>query len=115
MAKTLAVNENNDIYIGSDGNLAFATGVTAVLQACQQTVQTLLGEMPLAVDQGLPNFQTLWDGNPNLLQYEAALRSAILAVTNVVDILNLQVDLINNVLSYTAVILTTYGQGNLNG
>lgn len=115
MTKTLAVDENNDIYIGNDGNLAIVTGIEATLQACAQAVQAQLGEMILAVDQGMPNFQTIWNGAPNVPQFEGYLRSTILGVENVLEIEDLTITPENGILSYQAQILTSFGSAVLNG
>lgn len=115
MTKTLAVDSNNDIYLGADGSLAIVSGLEATLQAAQQAAQTQLGEMEYAVDQGLPNFAVVWNGSPNLSQFDAALRRAILAVAHVTGISDLTIARDDNKLSYTATIDTDYGAGVLNG
>lgn len=113
--RTIAVDENNDLYIGADGSLAMAADLDAVMQAAQQAAQTQLGEMQYAVDQGLPNFATVWNGAANLSQFEAYLRRTLLAVDHVTGIQDLTVSVANNALSYEATILTDYGPGALNG
>lgn len=122
MTKSFGVNENNDIFIAQDGNLSVVTGIVATLFACAQAAKAQLGEMIFAVDQGIPNFQTVWIGTPNIPQFEAYLRANILAVAGVQSIKNLSTNASNNVLNYKIVILTVYGQvvlvsenGNLSG
>jgi hypothetical protein len=115
MAKTLSVDNNNDIFIDNSGNLSISVDQDALLQACAQAAKTQLGEMVLATNQGVPNFQTIWAGSPNVVQYESALRNAITSVTGVIDILSLDISVSNNVLSYTATIQTIYGTGAING
>lgn len=111
MTRTLAVTSNNDIYIGADGSLAVATARDAVLQACQQAAQTQLGEMILAVDQGLPNFEAVWNGAPNVGQWEAYLRRNLVAVPDVVGVESVTIDATGGSLTYTATIATIYGPG----
>lgn len=120
MTKTVAVDQNNDIYLDSNGNLAIATGLTAVMQACQQAAQTLYGEMVLQIDQGIPYFQVVFVGTPNIAQFEAALRSAWLEVNGVTQVASVTIIQTGtnaveplNTLGYTAVIDTIYGQGTL--
>lgn len=115
MTRVLAVDSNNDIYISATGSLATATALTATMQAVQQAVQAQLGEMMYAVDQGVPSFQTVWNGAPNRSQFEAYLRRTILAVPNVTGIESLTISRANNKLSYVAIIQTIYGPGVLNG
>lgn len=111
MPKTFAVNEKNDLYIGRDGNLAIAEGLEAVKQLCEQVSNTRLGEMVLHTNQGIPFFQSLWGGTRNLAQFEAALRVALSNVPEVTRILEISIEVQDDTLNYTAVILTTYGQG----
>lgn len=113
--RVLAVNSNNDIFIGADGSLAQATAIEAVLQAVQQAAQTQLGEMIYAVDQGVPNFGAVWNGAAKVAQFEAFLRRTILAVDHVIGIDNLSIVIADNKLSYVANIQTDYGPGALNG
>ena len=113
--RTLAVDGSNDIFIGTDGGLAIASELDAVLQVAQQATQTQLGEMIYAVDEGIPNFAAIWNGAPNVAQFEAALRRTLLAVEGVTGVSDLVVTAGNNALSYTATISTIYGAGAING
>ena len=115
MVQTLSVNANNDIYLDSDGNISISYDLQAVLQACAQAAKTLLGEIFSNVNEGIPYSQTVWNGVPNLQQFEAALRSAFLAVTNVVEVVSLITSQSGNQFRYTAVIRTTFGGGSLSG
>lgn len=114
MTRAISVDNLNDIYIGPDGSLALSSNLIATMQACQQAAQTQLGEMVFAVDQGLPNFSTVWNGAPNLAQFEAHLRRAITEVEGVVAIQSLTVAVAGNALTYRATIQTIYGTGALN-
>ena len=113
--RVIAADENNDLYIGPDGSLALATGLEAVMQAAQQAAQTQLGEMMYAVDGGVPNFQSIWNGAANVSQFEAYLRRTLLAVDHVTGISDLTITVGGHKLSYTATIETDYGPGALNG
>lgn len=113
--RVIAADSNNDLYIGPDGSLAMATGIEAVMQAAQQAAQTQLGEMMYAVDEGLPNFASVWNGAANIAQFEAYLRRTLLAVDHVTGIADLTISVEGNKLSYTATIETDYGRGVLNG
>jgi hypothetical protein len=111
---TLSVNDNNDIYLDSKGNIALVYDRDAVLQQCAQQAKTLLGEMIYQTDQGIPYFQAVWVGVPNLTLFTAYLRAALLSVSNVVDVVSLITSQDNNTLLYSAIIRTTYGVGNIN-
>ncbi len=115
MAQTFAVNENNDLYLGPDGNIAMARDLQAVIFDCRSIAKAQLGEMIYATDQGIPNFETVWNGVPNLQQFEAALRANILSVPGVIGVDSVVVTQENNTLSYTISIVTIYGTGVVNG
>jgi len=113
MSITLAVNKNNDIYLGTRGNLVLAVDLQAVLQSAQQAVQTLLGELLYNTNRGMPNFQLIWNGTPNLPQYRVALQSLILTVPGVTEVISIDLSFSNNILSYSAIIATTFGTGTI--
>ena len=115
MTQTFAVDANNDLFIGADDRLAIVTGVTAVEQAAAQAAKTVLSEMVLATDQGLPYFEAVWVGEPNIGQFEVALRAAISAVQDVLSIASLTIDQTGEELGYSAEIQTIYGPGIVNG
>lgn len=113
--KSFSINENNDIYLDKNGNLAISQGLTATVEICKQYMQTTLGELVLNTDKGLPYFQSVWNGIPNLQQFEAAARAAILSVEGVTQIRSFSFEINGSVLSYTAVIVTVYGQETVQG
>jgi predicted hotdog family 3-hydroxylacyl-ACP dehydratase len=115
MLMTFATNENNDLYLDAQGNIAMVFGIEAAMQVCKNAVQAQLGEMIYNTDQGIPNFQNIWTGVINEQQWEVAIANTLEAVTDVTNVVSIDVTIANNTISYTAVILTTYGQGTLNG
>lgn len=115
MTQTFAVDGNNDLFIGADDKLTVATGIEAVKFACEHAAKTILGEMVLATDEGLPYFEAVWTGAPNLAQYEDALRDALLAVADVEEVTTLSIAQAGNEVTYTAEILTVYGATTVNG
>lgn len=115
MTLTFTTNSNNDIFIGDDGNLSISRGIDGVAKACETAVKAQLGEMMFAVDQGMPNFQVVWNGRPNVIQFEAYLRQTIMGVDGVTGINNIDTSIVGDILVYSAVITTIYGQVNING
>lgn len=115
MTRILATDQNNDIYVGADGHLAVKTGIDAVMQACEHACLAQLGEMVYAVDRGMPTMAALWSGQPKIGLYEAAIRSQLLAVKDVVRVLDLSVGVSGDAFFYHAKIETIYGTGELNG
>ncbi len=113
--KNIAVNERNDIYIKDDGVLAINSGLAAVMQTCSNAAKAQLGEMILQTNRGVPNFQTVWNGAPNVAQFRAYLLRTLLSVQDVIEIRELTIDVTGGILNYQATIVTIYGTGVLNG
>jgi hypothetical protein len=115
MTQVFAVDSKNDLYINNDGLMAINQGLNAVIQACEHVAKSQLLEMVLDQDRGVPNFETVWNGSPNIAQFESYLRRNLLTVKDVIEISSLETRVQNNVLLYTAEIRTIYGTGVLNG
>ena len=115
MTQTFTTDSRNDLTIGTDGNLSISTGLDGVLQACATAAKAQLGEMVLALNRGVPNFQTVWSSRRNVAQFESFLRATLESVSGVQKIDELSVIAEGNVLKYGAVIVTDFGAGAING
>ena len=115
MTKVFKVDSNNDLYIAPNGSLAIGTELDAVMQACEHAVKAQLGEMMYRADEGMPNFQAIWNGQPNIPQFIAALKKRIEGVEGVIEATNTQAQASDNVLTYSATIKSIYGEAYLNG
>ena len=115
MTKTLGTNAKNDLYLGPDGNVVMLSGIAAVLAACASVARSQPREMVLAQQAGLPNFQTVWVGVPNLEIWKQYLRKQLENVSGVVEVQALGAEIRGNTVSYSATIKTQYGEGTLNG
>lgn len=69
----------------------------------------MMGELVLQGDVGIPNFQLIWNGSPNIAQAENSIREALLGVDGVTDVSELSAFVSDNVFRYSAVINTIYG------
>lgn len=123
MVQTISANVNdtisgvapNDIYLNSEGNLSISLGIDAILENCAEAAKTRLGELIFDVNQGIPYFETVWGGVPNIEQFSGSLRQAFLNVEGVVEVVSLITSQENNTLLYTAIIRTTEGTGGISG
>jgi len=114
--QTLAKNENRDLYLDSSGNIAISTDLQACLEACENAVSTLLGEQIYQIDEGMPNFELIWNGTPNYKQFEIAIRNTLESVENVLEVTNFSFDVAeSNTFRYNAEIKTIFGLGVVNG
>lgn len=109
MTRTFTRNGNNDIYIANDGRLAISTGLEAVKEACETASYALLAEMIYSQNRGLPYFQTIWTGAPNVAIFRRYLINTLLAIDGVTDVQSVTAQVQNNTLKYTAEIVTIYG------
>lgn len=112
--KSFAMNSNNDMYIGTDGNLAIVSDIDAVMQNCRSAMQAQLGEMQFDTARGMPNRATVYD-TYNPVQFTAAGRTTLAAVEGVVSVVNFTVQRSGDTLNYSATIKTIYGTGAING
>jgi hypothetical protein len=104
-----------DLTIGDNGDLLIVSGLDAVLFDAERAAKALLGEMVLAIDEGIPYFQVVWNGSPNVNQFEAALRRRLLSLADVLEVVTLSTRQLAGTLSYEATIRTVYGVGVING
>lgn len=115
MTKTLGTNANNDIYLGADGNIVLLSGIEAIIGACETISKSQLGEMVLTKNQGIPNFQTVWVGVPNLKIWQSYLRKALQNVDGVQEVKDLSLSIKDGILAYVATIKTQYGITQISG
>lgn len=115
MTTTFATDENNDLFLDNSKNITVLTGLPAIIAACETATKAQLGEMVLATKSGIPNFQTIWIGSPNYSLYVDYLRNTLAGVPGVLQVSSLDVSVSQNVLSYTAMIHTVFGTGEING
>lgn len=111
--RTFATDFNNDLYVVGD-DLAMYEGIEAVMQLCEHSVKAQLGEMILAMEDGVPTMQTVWQSAANIAMFEAYLRRAIMSVPNVTGIASLAISVEGSAVVYSATIQTIYGIGNIN-
>lgn len=115
MTTLFARNDNNDIFATDTNRLALVSGLEAVLQHCEHAVKAQRGEMVYARDRGVDYQNHVFSGTPNLLQFEAQVRSAVRRVPNVASILAYSADIVDNRLQYAITIQTTFGTGEISG
>ena len=111
---TIATDENNDIYLDEFGNIATVTGIEAVAQVCRNTILTTLGELIFNVNEGIPYFETVFSDPPNIELFQHAVVEALQTVEGVNSVKSFEYSTNGDVLTYTALIQTIYGDLTLN-
>lgn len=110
---TISTGANNDLYIAPNGQLAMSSDLSALAQVCENAVKTMMGELILQGDTGVPNFQLIWSGAPNIAQAENAIRETLMSVTGVEEVTELSAFVDGDVFKYNATIKTIYGEASL--
>ena len=116
MTSTFSLNNDNDIYIGINGNLSISRNIEAIKFICQNVASARLGEMIYQENEGMPFLQSVFVGVPNIERYRSTLRKSLLNVSGVKRVLNIIINISSNILTYEATILTDNNEsGILNG
>lgn len=115
MTTTFGTDASNDLFLDVGNNISVLGGLAAILKACETATKAQLGEMVLTTTQGIPNFQTVWVGAPNYSLYTNYLRTTLVNVDGVQEVVSLNLSTIKNKLLYTATIKTAFGTGTING
>lgn len=110
--RSLGLNSDGKLYVDNSGNIGQLTGLEEVVQGCETVMRAQLGEMYYNANSGIPTRGTIWD-TYNPLQFIAAGRVALLTVAGVTGIQSFDVEVRDNVFTYTAVVITEYGKGTI--
>jgi hypothetical protein len=105
--QSISTNGNNDIYLGANGNLVVATGVTAVQQDCEHALKAQLGEMIYNPRGGMPTFYDVWQSQ-NFIRWNAVARATLANISGVFKVVSLSISVNDGTFSYVAQIQTTY-------
>lgn len=113
----IALDENNDIYLDNQGNLALCKDIEAVKTAVSCETKTNYGEIILNTTKGIPYFETIFVAHPDIELWKSYMREAILAIPKVLGISDFKtyIDYQKSLLKYAVVINTEYGTEEING
>lgn len=112
--KTLAINENNDIFLDASGSLAFSQGKQARADIATNKTRTLYGEVPLSAQSGIPFFDVVFHKfDPKL--FEQFLRQTLMEVPGAEKVTQYEYNISGGVLTYRAVLNTQDGEVTVNG
>ena len=114
MTTNFAIDSDNGFLL-SQNQIVLLEGVEAIAVNCTTEVQTLTGEDPYFQLKGMPNFQTIWEGSPNVPDFETSLRDALLNINGVFNATNFIYDLNDNILTYSIEIQTFIGFTTIEG
>ena len=117
MTQKIAVDENNDWYLGGDKHLAISYDLQAVLEECEHTMKVVIGELVFNTSKGVLSFEVggVFGNTPDLLFFDSRSRRALLAVADVEEVVVFNALREDDVLKYEATIRTIYGTGDVTG
>lgn len=115
MTQKIAVDQNNDWYLGEDKHLAISTGLQAVLEECEHVMKVVIGELVFNISRGVLSFEVggVFGNAPDLLFFDSRSRRALLGVADVLEIVSFDAARDGDKIVYRAVIRTIYGTETL--
>ena len=113
--KTIAINNNNDIYLTPSGNLAVKEDIEAMGDILVNKSQTVRGELQFDTEEGIDFMNTIFKSPSEPELFQAELIEQLENTDGVRNVYSYTSSVDNNVYSYTADIITDYGNITLNG
>ena len=113
--KTLARDENCDLYVGTDGQLAIVDGKEAYAQIINAKMRTTLGEMQLAMQKGVPYFETVFADPSMVPVWQESVIQMLESLAFVIEVSSFICETKGNMLEYTSEIKTDKGMVTING
>lgn len=115
MRRVLAEDQNNDLYLADNNQLAVNHDINTLVQLTKSAVEVQKGELIYDVERGVPMENAVWRGNPDLQQLEFYIRKQIRGVEGVTGILSYEAEVSGEVIEYRVTITTIYGEVEISG
>lgn len=100
--------QNDDLIIGNNPDI-FLSGKEAVAQLSRDYALTILGEMPLKKDKGIPYFQIVLGDKTNLKLFEHVMRKRMLEIPQIKSVESFDVEKIGDKVNYSMTLKTDFG------
>ena len=113
MPLTFETDSNNDLMLGNDGNFSMISGLDAVIQQCEEVMETLLGELIYDKTKGIDYDSTAFAGSPDFVKFERQARAQLGNVDTIQNVTDFTLEIVGDTLSYRAIIDSTLGTGNI--
>lgn len=113
--QTLSINNDNDLYINTIGNLVVTQDINALADISKNKVLTVLGEPQYNQEAGIPYFETIFTDTPKIDLFQTAVINTLENTENVNRVSNFNYTQSNGIFSYNLVEQTAYGEIELNG
>lgn len=113
--QTIAINQNNDIFIDSSGNIALKNDIEALADMSKNKVLETLGESQYNQLEGIPYFETIFCDTPKIDLFQAAVIQTTKNTEDVINVKDFNYTQNSGVFSYTVTIVSDFGDIQLNG
>ena len=113
--RTIAINQNNDIYTDSSGNLVIKQDIDAIGDILVNKCQTNQGELLFNTDKGIDFFNTIFNSPAYVDLFQSQLVTEIENTEAVQRINDYNANVNKDIYNYTVSVQTEYGSIELNG
>lgn len=113
--KTIAINENNDIYLTPSGNLATKQDIEAMGDIFVNKAQTVRGELQYDTEKGIDFYNTIFNSPAETEMFQSELVEQLENTEDTENVYSYTSKIDGEVYSYKAEIITAYGNITLNG
>lgn len=113
--RTFLSTQTNDLALNMGKSMEVISSIEGIAQTARQYMQTRRNEMIHDMPEGIPFDITVWQGTPNLAQFEASARRRLRQVPGIRDILSFEATMSGDTLQYVAVLQTDLGEVSING
>ena len=108
---TIATNqEDNDIYLDKDGNIAFASNAQAVGNVSRNAIRTQMGELQFNRYYGVPYFQTVFIDYSTIDIWKSYVEDILKDLEHIDSINDMSAEIKDSVLSYSIELETDFGE-----
>ena len=102
-------DKNYDLTTNSLNDIQLAEDLQSCIEACESASMTMINEQIYNINEGLPNFKAIWNGKPNIRQFEVGLRRQLLLVPNVLEVVKFDGVIQDGKLIYNVTIKSNFG------
>lgn len=113
--KTIATDDNNDLFINAEGNIKISDDLDALANISKNAVLVNQGELEYNQQKGIPYLETIFTDNVNTDMFQANIIQTLEALDGVERVSAFSFDIKDGVYSYRVEEITEYGTVVLNG
>ena len=113
--KTLATDNNNDLYVDAGGSIAIVSDIDALANISKNAVLTNRGELTYNVQFGIPYMETIFADLANTDIFQASIIQTLESLEGVERISSFSFEINNGIYSYQVEETTKFGTVILNG